>query len=114
MKPLSRMQRLWKQWNEQLWFKPAWWGVLATVVALMASVANRFVAEDLVPAIDQQTLQGLLTIIASSMLSVSTFSLSILVQAFSSAAGSASQPPPIASAICWLARFAAMPCLPRR
>ena len=90
MKPLSRMQRLWKQWNEQLWFKPAWWGVLATVVALMASVANRFVAEDLVPAIDQQTLQGLLTIIASSMLSVSTFSLSILVQAFSSAAGSAS------------------------
>ncbi|MDO5087254.1 MAG: DUF2254 domain-containing protein [Comamonadaceae bacterium] len=85
-----RLRRLWKELQEQLWFKPAWWGLLATVVALMAAFANRLIPEDLVPDIEQQTLQSLLTIIASSMLSVSTFSLSILVQAFSSAAGSAS------------------------
>lgn len=90
MTRIARIQRLWKKWNEQLWFKPAWWGILATAVALMASIANRFIAEDLVPDIAHETLQGLLTIIASSMLSVSTFSLSILVQAFSSAANSAS------------------------
>lgn len=90
MTPVSRMHRLWKAWREQLWFKPAWWGLLATVVALMASGANRFVDDELVPDIARETLQGLLTIIASSMLSVSIFSLSILVQAFSSAANNAS------------------------
>ncbi|PJK14003.1 hypothetical protein CO613_08450 [Lysobacteraceae bacterium NML07-0707] len=90
MMPIARLQRLWKGLSEQLWFKPAWWGVLATAVALMGSIANRFIAEDLVPDIGRDTLQGLLTIIASSMLAVSTFSLSILVQAFSSAASSAS------------------------
>lgn len=86
----GRLPRMWKRWQEQLWFKPAWWGVLATVVALMAAVANRFIDEDALPEIARETLVGLLTIIASSMLAVTTFSLSILVQAFSSAAGSAS------------------------
>ncbi|MDO4232510.1 MAG: DUF2254 family protein [Lautropia sp.] len=86
----GRLLRTWKSWQQQLWFKPAWWGVLATVVALMAAVANHFVDENVLPKIARETLVGLLTIIASSMLAVTTFSLSILVQAFSSAAGSAS------------------------
>lgn len=86
---LARPQRLWTELRQQLWFKPAWWGVVATIVALGAALANQFVSDDALPDVEQETLQSLLTILASSMLTVSTFSLSILVQAFSSAAGSA-------------------------
>ncbi len=85
----ARPLRLWRELREQLWFKPAWWGVVATIVALAAALANQLVADDVLPDVERATLQGLLTIIASSMLTVSTFSLSILVQAFSSAAGNA-------------------------
>ncbi|RYF62073.1 MAG: DUF2254 domain-containing protein, partial [Comamonadaceae bacterium] len=84
-----RFSRLWNRLREQLWFKPAWWGIFATAMALAAKLANRVVADHTLPDVSQDTLQSLLTIIASSMLTVSTFSLSILIQAFSSAAGSA-------------------------
>lgn len=82
-------RRLWSRLQEQLWFKPAWWSLAATVVALGAVLVNGLVPDGVLPDVERETLQGLLTIIASSMLTVSTFSLSILVQAFSSAAGSA-------------------------
>lgn len=82
-------QRLWSRLREQLWFKPACWSVGAVLVALGAVLANDVVPDGTLPDVAQETLQSLLTIIASSMLAVSTFSLSILVQAFSSAAGSA-------------------------
>lgn len=85
----SSPRRLWRSLREQLWFKPAWWSVVATCVALAAVLANGLVPDGALPDVERQTLQGLLTIIASSMLTVSTFSLSILVQAFSSAAGNA-------------------------
>ncbi|KQP35712.1 DUF2254 domain-containing protein [Pseudorhodoferax sp. Leaf274] len=85
----SHPWRLWGRLREQLWFKPAWWSVVATFVALAAVLANGVLPDGVLPDVERQTLQGLLTIIASSMLTVSTFSLSILVQAFSSAAGSA-------------------------
>lgn len=86
---LASPLRLWSRLREQLWFKPACWGVGAVAVALGAVLANDVVPDGSLPDVSQETLQGLLTIIASSMLAVSTFSLSILVQAFSSAAGSA-------------------------
>jgi uncharacterized membrane protein len=63
--------------------------VAAVAVALMAALANRWPLPTGLPKIDQPALEGLLTIIASSMLTVSTFSLSILVSAFASASSSA-------------------------
>ena len=46
-------------------------------------------AEGTFPDIERETLDDLLTVIASSMLAVTTFSLSIMVGAFGAAAGSA-------------------------
>lgn len=86
---LSHSLRLWTRLRAQLWFKPACWSVGAVIVALGAVLANGVVPDGKLPDVSQATLQSLLTIIASSMLAVSTFSLSILVQAFTSAAGSA-------------------------
>jgi len=79
----------WGRLREQLWFRPAVWSVAAVGAALLAAVANSVVPPDLLPDIGHATLEGLLTIIASSMLTVSTFSLSILVSAYASAASTA-------------------------
>lgn len=81
---------LWRAWlREQLWFRPAWWSALAVVVALLASVADHLLPSRFVPGIDPSALKTILTVIASSMLAVSTFSLSILVSAFASASSGA-------------------------
>ena len=80
---------IWRRLQGKLWFRPTLWSLAAVVVALMAALANRWPLPAGLPNIDQPALEGLLTIIASSMLTVSTFSLSILVSAFASAASSA-------------------------
>jgi len=79
----------WGRLREQLWFRPAVWSIAAVGAALVAALANSFVPAGLLPDIGHATLEGLLTIIASSMLTVSTFSLSILVSAYASAASTA-------------------------
>ncbi len=73
--------------QNRLWVKPALGCVLAVLLALLAALGNRVIAPDLLPDIERDTLDGLLTIIASSMLAVATFSMSIMVSAFASAAG---------------------------
>lgn len=73
----------------QLWFRPTLWSLVATAAALLGTLANTYLPESGLPSIERETLQNLLTIIASSMLTVTTFSLSILVGAFSSASNGA-------------------------
>lgn len=89
---MSRFYRwlLWiKKPGNSLWVTPALGALLAIIFALFASGITRYLPPNLLPEIKQDTLDGLLSVIASSMLAVSTFSLSIMVSAFSSAAGSA-------------------------
>lgn len=69
-----------------LWVTPTLGALLAIIFAFAAKSINFFLLEGTLPDIKQQTLDGLLGIIASSMLAVSTFSLSIMVSAFASAA----------------------------
>jgi len=86
---MFRLTLLWHRLRAQMWWRPTLWSVFAVFAALIAAVANYYVPDSAVPDIERSTLQGLLTIIASSMLAVSTFSLSILVGAFTSASTSA-------------------------
>ncbi|MDM7941062.1 MAG: DUF2254 family protein [Hydrogenophaga sp.] len=76
--------------ENRLWVKPAAGSVVAVVIALLAAVGNRLIPAGLLPDIERGTLDSLLGVIASSMLAVATFSLSIMVAAFSSAAVGAS------------------------
>jgi uncharacterized membrane protein len=82
-------QLWWQRLREQLWFRPALWSLAAIGAALLAAVANEFVPAGMLPDIAHETLEGLLSIIAASMLTVSTFSLSILVSAYASASSTA-------------------------
>ncbi|WP_300649396.1 DUF2254 family protein [Hydrogenophaga sp.] len=76
--------------ENRLWVKPAVGCVVAVLIALVAAVGNRLIPSGLLPDIERSTLDTLLGVIASSMLGVATFSLSIMVAAFSSAAAGAS------------------------
>jgi len=85
----SRYALWWNRLREQLWFRPAVWSLAAIGAALVAALANEFVPDGMLPDIAHDTLEGLLSIIAASMLTVSTFSLSILVSAYASASSTA-------------------------
>lgn len=73
----------------QLWLVPAYWAIFAVIFAFIARFFGDMLQAGILPDIERSTLDGLLSIVASSMLSVSTFSLSIMVSAFSSAANGA-------------------------
>lgn len=75
--------------SNNLWVTPTLGALLAIVFALAASLGTHYLEEEIFPPIDQETLASLLDVLASSMLAVSTFSLSIMVSAFASASSSA-------------------------
>lgn len=75
---------------KKMWFRC----LLYCLLALFAIYAGYFfgdqIPDTLQELITKEGLNGILTIVASSMLAVTTFSLSILVQAFNAAASTAS------------------------
>lgn len=81
--------KLWLQNpSENLWLTPALGAIFATFFSLFATASKYFIPAKAVPNISIETLSSLLDIIASSMLAVTTFSLSIMVAAFASASSS--------------------------
>lgn len=78
-----------KKPSNRLWVTPALWALVAVLFAFGARLATIWLPAGIFPQISLATLESLLEVIASSMLAVSTFSLSIMVSAFSSAANGA-------------------------
>jgi uncharacterized membrane protein len=76
--------------KKQVWFWVCAYAILGALTALLAILASRFIpiSEDY-EGFGSEAVATILSILASSMLAVTTFSLSIMVQAFSSAASSA-------------------------
>lgn len=75
--------------TKNLWLHPTFGALFAIVFSLIAALGNYVIPVDAVPNIEADTVSSLLDIIASSMLAVTTFSLSIMVSAFASASSSA-------------------------
>lgn len=78
-----------KQPHNRLWLSTILSVFFAIIFAFAARLANIFLPPEILPSIELETLNSLLDVIASTMFAVSTFSLSIMVSAFSSASNGA-------------------------
>jgi len=74
-----------KQLTRRLWVRATLIGVLGVVAAILAAVVERFVPWSLPGSIGADAVDSILNIIASSMLAVTTFSLSVMTSAYGSA-----------------------------
>jgi uncharacterized membrane protein len=86
---LHKMKLILADPAKSLWIHPTLGAVFAVVFSLVAKLGVYLFSSDAVPNISVDTLSDLLNIIASSMLAVTTFSLSIMVSALASSSNSA-------------------------
>jgi uncharacterized membrane protein len=87
---MSRWRWLMAQLTRRLWVRAAAIGALGILSAILAAVIEPYIPWDLPDTIGADAVDGLLTIIASSMLAVTTFSLSTMVSSYASATSSVS------------------------
>lgn len=85
----SRLQFLWRRYRETLWLRPLGFCAAAILAALSASWIGARVPAVPGLEIDTDTVEKLLSIIASSMLGVATFAVASMVSAYASAGGTA-------------------------
>lgn len=78
-----------KRLQERLWVKPAIICVVSIIAVLMAMLADKTWLTDLVPVIDTDAIKKLLSILSSSMLVISTFSVASMLAAYNSASSTA-------------------------
>lgn len=82
---MSKWRWLLLQYARKLWVRATLIGAIGIAAAVLASLADRFVPLEFAFEISADAIDSLLTIIASSMLAVTTFSLSVITAAFWSA-----------------------------
>ncbi|WP_455274458.1 DUF2254 domain-containing protein [Rhizobium herbae] len=86
----SRSIWLLSQIARRIWFRATLFSVLAVATALVAIWASPYIPSDLPTKIGADAVDNILGIIASSMLTVTTFSLSTMVSAYSAATNNVS------------------------
>ncbi len=64
---------------KKVWFKVALFALLAIASALLAVAFRNYIPDDIGYSIDAKTIENILAILASSMLTVTTFSLAVMV-----------------------------------
>ena len=83
---LTRVGFVLRQFSRRLWVRAALFGVLGVAAAIGGRFIAPWLPHDILHLSGAQSVRGLLNILASSMLAVTTFSLSIMVQAYGAAA----------------------------
>ena len=73
------------QLTRRIWFRATLFSLMAIVTALVAIVISPYIPEDLPTKIGADAVDNILSILASSMLAVTTFSLSTMISAYSAA-----------------------------
>ncbi|UUM30967.1 DUF2254 domain-containing protein [Vibrio japonicus] len=81
----SKWQWLLKQMTRKLWVRTSLYALLAVVTALISIVLNKFITLPPALNVSNELLDNILNILATSMLAVTTFSLNIMVSAYSAA-----------------------------
>lgn len=75
--------------TRRLWFRSALYGAFGVASALVGAVAKPLIPVEIAASIGVSSVGNILGILASSMLAVTTFSLSIMVAAYSAASSNA-------------------------
>jgi uncharacterized membrane protein len=83
---IGRTRWLLRQFKKQIWVRATMFSIGAVVTALLAAVAEPYIPYDVKLTLAAGTVDDILNILATSMLAVTTFSLSIMVSAYSAAA----------------------------
>ncbi len=86
MPDIDRLRFLRQRLRQQLWWRPAIWSVAAVLAAMASALADAWVPADWLPKLQDGLVAELLRIMATTMLAVSTFSLSVLASAYATAA----------------------------
>lgn len=86
---MSKLRWILSRLRRTLWIRVALYAVLGMVAAMLASLSGRFLAGRSPIDINTEAIDSLLTIIASSMLAVTTFSVGALTSAYGGATANA-------------------------
>ena len=81
----SRWLWIARQVTRRIWFRASLFSLLAVATALVAIIVSPYIPDDLPTKIGSDAVDHILGIIASSMLTVTTFSLSTMVSAYAAA-----------------------------
>lgn len=84
----TRIAFLLRHYARKLWVRAAAFAVLGVAIVPLARILGPMLPGDLEALTGARSVQGILDILASSMLAVTTFSLSIMVSAYAGATGS--------------------------
>ncbi len=82
---IGRWRWVLRQFSKRMWVRASMFSVAAVAVALVAAVASPYMPTSWELTLAAGSVGGILNILASSMLAVTTFSLSIMVSAYGSA-----------------------------
>jgi uncharacterized membrane protein len=85
----DRLKFLLNRFSERLWVRPLTMCVLSTALVFLAKTIDTEQIGRLVPAITKESLETLLSIIATSMLVIATFAVGSMVSAYASASNTA-------------------------
>ena len=85
---ISKWRWIIVQFSRKLWVRALLFAVLAVITALAAIFLKHLIPDDLSTKIGADAVDNILNILASSMLAVTTFSLSVMVAAYTAATSS--------------------------
>lgn len=86
---MAKWKWLIQHYLKKLWIRSTLLGVLGIVIAIVATFVERYIPWEMPIEVSHEAVSSILTIIASTMLAVSTFSLSVMIAAYSSVSSSA-------------------------
>ena len=74
--------------TRRMWFRAALFCVFAVALALASALAGHMISYSFAAKVGSKSVDGILNLLASSMLAVTTFALTAMVQAYSGATNS--------------------------
>lgn len=94
---MNRWLFVWRRTTRELWFRAGLYAVFGVVAALAAVVATPLVPDEMAERFGGESVEQVLTILASSLLAVATFSLGAMVTAYTAVSSAAT--PRVASLV---------------